>query len=84
MIWSTLRAPVSSTVQRSAIQSARAGVVSRADRSGRLEAIKTQAQSRKKVSLEDLFANVQAGEAKELNLIVKADVQGSLDPSSQS
>ncbi len=35
---------------------------------------------RKKMSLEDLFANVQAGEAKELNLIVKADVQGSLDP----
>ena len=47
---------------------------------GRLEAIKTQAQARKKVSLEDLFANVQAGEAKELNLIIKADVQGSLDP----
>lgn len=46
----------------------------------RLEAIKTQAQTRKKVSLEDLFANVQAGEAKELNLILKADVQGSLDP----
>ena len=46
----------------------------------RLEAAKTQAQSKKKVSLEDLFANVQAGEAKELNLIVKADVQGSLDP----
>jgi translation initiation factor IF-2 len=46
----------------------------------RLEAAKTQAQARKKVSLEDLFANVQAGEAKELNLIVKADVQGSLDP----
>ncbi|MBE0683452.1 MAG: translation initiation factor IF-2 [Anaerolineales bacterium] len=46
----------------------------------RLEAIKTQAQARKKVSLEDLFANVQAGEAKDLNLIVKADVQGSLDP----
>ncbi|MCC7119203.1 MAG: translation initiation factor IF-2 [Anaerolineales bacterium] len=46
----------------------------------RQEAAKTQAQSRKKVSLEDLFANVQAGEAKELNLIVKADVQGSLDP----
>jgi translation initiation factor IF-2 len=48
--------------------------------SERLEAIKTQAQARKKVSLEDLFANVQAGEAKELNLIVKADVQGSLEP----
>jgi translation initiation factor IF-2 len=41
---------------------------------------KSRAQARKKVSLEDLFANVQAGEAKELNLIVKADVQGSLDP----
>ena len=41
---------------------------------------KSQAQSRKKVSLEDLFASVQAGEARELNLIVKADVQGSLDP----
>ena len=48
--------------------------------SGRQEAAKSQAQVRKKVSLEDLFANVQAGEAKELNLIVKADVQGSLDP----
>jgi translation initiation factor IF-2 len=46
----------------------------------RLEAAKSQAQSKKKVSLEDLFATVQAGEAQELNLIVKADVQGSLDP----
>ena len=46
----------------------------------RMNAAKEQAQSKKKVSLEDLFANVQAGEAKELNLIVKADVQGSLDP----
>jgi translation initiation factor IF-2 len=41
---------------------------------------KSQAQVKKKVSLEDLFANVKAGEAQELNLIVKADVQGSLDP----
>lgn len=46
----------------------------------RIEAAKSQAQAKKKISLEDLFANVQAGEAKELNLIVKADVQGSLDP----
>lgn len=46
----------------------------------RLEAAKSQAQAKKKVSLEDLFTNVQAGEAKELNLIVKADVQGALDP----
>jgi translation initiation factor IF-2 len=41
---------------------------------------KSQAQAKKKVSLEDLFASVQSGEARELNLIVKADVQGSLDP----
>ncbi|GAB4499684.1 MAG: translation initiation factor IF-2 [Anaerolineales bacterium] len=46
----------------------------------RQEALKAQAQSRKKVSLEDLFSKVQSGEEKELNLIVKADVQGSLDP----
>ena len=46
----------------------------------RTETAKTLSQTKKKVSLEDLFANVQAGEAKGLNLIVKADVQGSLDP----
>src|SRR5688500_13137894 len=46
----------------------------------RSEATKLQAQTRKKVSLEDLFASVQAREMRELNLIVKADVQGSLDP----
>ncbi len=46
----------------------------------RIDAAKSQAQSRKKVSLEDLFSSVKSGEAKELNLIVKADVQGSLDP----
>ena len=46
----------------------------------RIEAAKTLVQSKKKMSLEDLFANVKAGEAQELNLIVKADVQGSLDP----
>ena len=44
------------------------------------DSAKQQTQAKKKMSLEDLFANVQAGEAKELNLIVKADVQGSLDP----
>lgn len=31
----------------------------------------------KKVSLEDLFSQIQAGEMKNLNIIVKADVQGS-------
>jgi translation initiation factor IF-2 len=53
---------------------ARAIVAERAD------AAKTQAQTKKKVSLEDLFSSVKSGDAKELNLIVKADVQGSLDP----
>ena len=48
--------------------------------SDRINSAKEQSQARKKVSLEDLFANVQSGETKELNLIVKADVQGSLDP----
>ncbi len=46
----------------------------------RIEAAKTQTQSKKKMSLEDWFSNVKSSEMKELNLIVKADVQGSLDP----
>lgn len=33
-----------------------------------------------KMSLEDLFAKFKAGEVKELRLILKADVQGSLEP----
>ena len=33
----------------------------------------------RKVSLEDLFAQIQAGEMKDLNIIVKADVQGSAE-----
>jgi len=37
-------------------------------------------QSAAKISLEELFSRVQAGEQKELNLILKADVQGSLEP----
>ena len=48
--------------------------------SERLEAQKQRSQASKKASLEDLFAAFQAGEAKELNLIIKADVQGSLEP----
>jgi translation initiation factor IF-2 len=47
--------------------------------SSRLQAAKERVQF-KKASLEDLFANFKAGEARELNLIVKADVQGSLEP----
>lgn len=45
-----------------------------------LEAEKRASRSKKSLSLEDLFASYQAGETKELNLIIKADVQGSLDP----
>ncbi len=37
------------------------------------------AAPQKKVSLEDLFSQIQAGEMKTLNLIVKADVQGSAE-----
>ena len=46
----------------------------------RLEAIKKKSQERKKVSLEDLFTAYEKGEAKSLNLVLKADVQGSLEP----
>jgi len=45
----------------------------------RQEALKKQAVT-SKMSLEDLFARYKAGELKELRLILKADVQGSLEP----
>lgn len=48
--------------------------------SDRAEEAKVQSQTKRKTTLEDLFENVQLGETKELNLIVKADVQGSLEP----
>jgi translation initiation factor IF-2 len=40
----------------------------------------TKTAAAPKVTLEELFAKYQAGEVKELPLIVKADVQGSLEP----
>ncbi len=46
----------------------------------RADAIKKKSQERKKVSLEDLFSSYEKGEAKSLNLVLKADVQGSLEP----
>ena len=46
----------------------------------RQEAARQQARQQKKATLEDLFARVRAGETRELNLILKADVQGSLEP----
>jgi translation initiation factor IF-2 len=45
----------------------------------RQEAKKNQSAAGK-MSLEDLFARFKAGELKELRLILKADVQGSLEP----
>jgi len=35
---------------------------------------------RRVISLEDIFRRMQSGEVKELNLVLKADVQGSIDP----
>ena len=39
----------------------------------------TTGAAKQKVSLEELFSQIQAGEMKDLNLIVKADVQGSAE-----
>jgi translation initiation factor IF-2 len=46
----------------------------------RQETNKKQILAAKKITLEELFSKIKAGEAKELNLILKADVQGSLEP----
>jgi translation initiation factor IF-2 len=40
--------------------------------------------SRKRISLDDLFSQIQQGEVKELNIIIKADVQGSVEAVSES
>ncbi len=41
-------------------------------------------ETKSKMSLDDLFAKIQEGNLKELNLIVKADVQGSVEAVKQS
>ena len=41
-------------------------------------------QTRQKMSLDDLFSEIQAGNIKELNVVVKADVQGSVEAIKQS
>ena len=41
-------------------------------------------KSKTRMSLDDLFSQIQAGELKELNIIVKADVQGSVEAVKQS
>ena len=45
-----------------------------------LEASEAAQQQRQAATLEQLFARFQAGEEKELRLVIKADVQGSLEP----
>ncbi len=40
----------------------------------------TVQEQRKAVTLDDFFAQAQAGHTKELNIILKADVQGSIEP----
>jgi translation initiation factor IF-2 len=46
----------------------------------RTEASKKQVTQAKKLTLEELFSKVKSGETKELNIILKVDVQGSLEP----
>jgi translation initiation factor IF-2 len=46
----------------------------------RLEAAQVASQRPTAFTLDELYARFQAGEAKELNLIIKADVRGSLEP----
>ena len=41
-------------------------------------------ETKNKLSLDDLFDQIQAGNVKELNLIIKADVQGSVEAVKQS
>ena len=48
----------------------------------RIESSKQQT-TEQKMTLEDLFARFQSGDVKELRLILKADVQGSLEPISK-
>jgi translation initiation factor IF-2 len=43
-----------------------------------------EAKSKVKISLEDLFERIKEGEVKELNIIIKADVQGSVEALQQS
>ncbi len=43
-----------------------------------------QQNSRKLVSLDDLFSQINSGDVKDLNIIVKADVQGSVEAVKQS
>ncbi len=46
--------------------------------------VKMLEETKAKMSLDDLFTQIQAGNLKELNIIVKADVQGSVEAVKQS
>ena len=46
--------------------------------------VKLLEETKAKMSLEDLFSKIQEGNLKELNLIIKADVQGSVEAVKQS
>lgn len=46
----------------------------------RIDAETEDQQTARPLTLEDMFAQFEAGAAKELNLVLKADVQGSLEP----
>jgi len=50
----------------------------------RIKQREQQLKSSSKMSLDNLFAQMEAGEIKDLNLIVKADVQGSVEAVKQS
>ena len=41
--------------------------------------MKAAAQSRQRITLDDLFKQIQEGEVKDLNLVIKGDVQGSVE-----
>lgn len=45
----------------------------------RIEKQRTELIKSKKVSLDDLFSQIQAGSIKDLNIVIKADVQGSVE-----
>ncbi len=45
----------------------------------RLAKAKDEEQKKAKVSLEDIFNRIQEGELKDLNIVVKADVQGTIE-----
>lgn len=46
----------------------------------RAEKVHEIAKPQKTLSLDDLYSQIQSGKVKELNLIIKADVRGSLEP----